>query len=115
MGSTHGAFRFLGMGHVPKCPKVLCAVTSRNAPSYGRELSSHGRQIGRMAKRCFFHLRQESATPCELAISAPIEASFTCQRRGAARRGDDVLVFAFASICGCSDDQGIGNCRIEID
>jgi hypothetical protein len=82
------------------CPELPHRFGGRNVPKYptgyGRELSSHGRQIGRMAKRCFFRLLQESVTPCELVISAPLDASFTCQRRGAARGGDDVLVGTFA-------------------
>jgi hypothetical protein len=46
MGSINGAFRFLSVGHVPKYTTVLCVATSRNATDYGRELSSHGKQIG---------------------------------------------------------------------
>ena len=92
------------------CPEMPHRLGCRNVPNcptgYGRELSSHGGQIGRMAKRCFFRLLQESVTPCELVISTPLDASFTCQRRGAARGGDDVLVGAYASISGRSDDHG---------
>jgi hypothetical protein len=92
------------------CPEMPHRFACRNVPKcptdYGRELSSHGRQIGRMAKQCFFRLRQESVTPCELVISTPLDASFTCQRRCAARGGDDVLVGTFASIRGRSDDHG---------
>ena len=59
-----------------------------------------------MAKRCFFRLLQESEKPSELVISAPLDASFTSQRRDAERGGDDVLVGAFASIRARSDDHG---------
>jgi hypothetical protein len=34
-GSNLGVFRFLGAGHVPKCPEVLCVGASRNAPIEG--------------------------------------------------------------------------------
>ncbi len=34
-----------------------------------------------------FRLQQESLTPCELVISTPLDALFTCQRRGAAHGG----------------------------
>jgi hypothetical protein len=46
------------------CPEMPHRFGGRNVPKYptgyGRELSSHGRQIGRMARRGFFHLRRES-------------------------------------------------------
>jgi len=42
-GSNLGAFRFVGVGHVPKCPACVCVGASRNAPIEGaRNLFAYG-------------------------------------------------------------------------
>ena len=54
----HFAFRH---GACPETPHMFgCRSVPKYHTGYGRELSPHGRQIGRVAKRCFFHLRRDS-------------------------------------------------------
>jgi hypothetical protein len=106
-GATPGDISLFGR---VACPEMPHGYGYRNVPkrhtSYWRELSSYGRQIGRMTKRCFFRLLQEIVTPRELVISTPFDPSFVRQRLGASRDVDDVLVGASAAIRRRSDDHG---------
>jgi len=77
---TCGAFRDAAtpktMGRFGTCLTVLAA--SRNALGYGRDLSSHSKQIGRMTMRW-------------RADSAPIEARSTYDRKSRRLRGRERL------------------------
>src|SRR5262249_26199518 len=60
-----GHFAF--WGNVPKCPTALGVGMSRNAPGYGRELSSPGKQIGRTAN----YLRYSRRAATNFHIETP--------------------------------------------